>query len=350
MSEEIHIGATLAELGVSLPEHDRALVVTDSNVQCLLPEILRGTVLDELPVAVIEAGEKNKTLDSATHLWREMQRHGLTRSSIVVNVGGGMVTDIGGFAAATFKRGVRFVNVATTLLGAVDASVGGKTGIDFDGHKNQVGVFAEPEATYVPLSAFATLPRTEMLSGFGEVLKTAYIGAPELLPQLLVTDEWAPEAMAETVATCLRVKSEIVEQDPHEHGLRKVLNLGHTAGHAFESLALLRGRPVPHGIAVAQGLLTALILSHTQLKMPSANIYSYAEMLRRLFPTIPFTCDDYPELLTLMRADKKNVAGQIRFTLLTAPGHALPDQTVPETAPETALETALDITRDLLGL
>ena len=156
MSEEIHIGATLAELGVSLPEHDRAMLVTDSNVQCLLPEILRGTVLDELPVAVIEAGEKNKTLDSATHLWREMQRHGLTRSSIVVNVGGGMVTDIGGFAAATFKRGVRFVNVATTLLGAVDASVGGKTGIDFDGHKNQVGVFAEPSATYVPLHAFAT--------------------------------------------------------------------------------------------------------------------------------------------------------------------------------------------------
>lgn len=346
MKEEIHIGATLAELGVSLPEHDRALVVTDSNVQCLLPEILRGTVLDELPVAVIEAGEKNKTLDSATHLWREMQRHGLTRSSIVVNVGGGMVTDIGGFAAATFKRGVRFVNVATTLLGAVDASVGGKTGIDFDGHKNQVGVFAEPSATYVPLHAFSTLPREQLLSGFSEVLKTAYIGAPELLPQLLETEELNPEAMAKTVATCLRVKSEIVEQDPHEHGLRKVLNLGHTAGHAFESLALRRGRPVPHGIAIAQGLLSALILSHTQLDMPSPHIYSYAEMLRRLFPAVPFTCDDYPELLALMRADKKNVADQIRFTLLPTPGDALPDQTVPEKA----LETALDITRDLLGL
>lgn len=322
---------------------DKVIVFTDSNVSPIIPNFLD---IEELPVIVTPAREEHKDLAALASLWRALQTNGATRSSILINVGGGMVTDLGGFGAATFRRGIQFINISTTLLGSVDASVGGKTGIDFDGLKNQVGAFAEPLHTFILTAALRTLPDSEMLSGYAEMVKTGYIHSPELAGRMLALRDRLRDStrLNPLILASLETKKSITDRDPHEKGLRKILNFGHTAGHAFEMLRLRAGRPVPHGIAVAHGMLTAIILSHTCLGLPSKEIYRYADFLKSTFPPLRFTCDDYPQLLAAIASDKKNRAGApARFTLLRAVGEALPDVPVPNDE----ITAALDIHRDL---
>ncbi len=345
---------------------DRLVVITDSNVSPLLPGIITpGDPLLSSPTIVIPAGEQNKTIETAEHIWAEMQRLGMTRSSFVVNVGGGMVTDIGGFAAATYRRGIPFANVATTLLGAVDAAVGGKTGVNFGGLKNQVGVFAMPTHTYIPFAAFKTLPHEELLSGYGEMLKTSYIFSEELVRKIMdaapmlddlvneVPDVTPPLEDPDTtslgymIGECSRHKGFVVSQDPHEQGMRKCLNFGHTCGHAFEEMMLARGNALPHGIAVAHGILVALILSHLRLALPSEEVYRYADFLKAVFPRIAVSCNDYPQLLEFLAGDKKNRAdGKMLFVLLR--GTVGKVSSVEPVEPH-EVEAALDIYRDLTG-
>lgn len=323
---------------------DRIVILTDSNVAPLLPEFAPMPY----PIITIPAGEHNKTLSTCIDVWRAMSDRGMTRHSLLINIGGGMVTDLGAFCAATYMRGIRFVNIATTLLGAVDASVGGKTGVDLDGMKNRVGVFAHPEATFIPLDTLRTLADIEVLSGYAEMVKTGYISSVCLTNELLNTSPLPvdAEAMLPLVKKCIEVKTAVVARDPHEGGERKTLNFGHTAGHAFEQLHLHRHNPVPHGVAVAHGILVALILSHMQLNLASEHIYRYADWLRTLYPGLAVKCDDYDMLLRLMQGDKKNHAdGQVRFVLLSDIGHCRIDCT-----PSTEnIKNALDIYRDLTG-
>ena len=327
---------------------DRYVVITDSNVAPLLPGIITpGDPLLSSPTIVIPAGEQNKTLDTAAYIWAEMQRIGVTRSSLAVNVGGGMVTDIGGFAAATYRRGVKFAHVATTLLGAVDAAIGGKTGVNFGGLKNQVGVFAMPQHTCIPLAAFKLLPHSELLSGYGEMVKTGYITSSGLVRRILDVSSQlgSPSALEPLIGECYRRKSYVVSQDPLERGMRKMLNFGHTCGHAFEEMTLARGNALPHGIAVAHGILVALILSHSLLALPSDEVYRYADFLKAVFPRVAVGCNDYPQLLQFMAGDKKNCAdGKVLFVLLAACGQV---EYVPVEPKE--IEVALDIYRDLTG-
>ena len=251
------LAPVLAET-VAASRADRCVIITDTNVARLLPDdILPGT--ERITIA---AGDSNKTIAAASDVWEAMTRAGLSRHSLAVNIGGGMVTDLGGFAAATYKRGIRCVNVATTVLGAVDAAVGGKTGVNFAGLKNQIGVFSQPQAVIVCPAFFATLPPEEILSGYGEVLKHALLDGPDTLAEALRTDPvaLAPQRLGAIVEKSMKVKIAVTAADPFEKGLRKALNLGHTAGHALEELALERRRPVPHGISVAHGLVTALVL------------------------------------------------------------------------------------------
>lgn len=334
----------LCDVQMLLPSYDRAFIITDSNVSAILPELLAKTPLKTLPVLEVSSGEGNKTLSTASVIWEKMQELGATRYSLCINVGGGMVTDLGGFAASLYKRGIKFINVSTTLLGAVDASIGGKTGVDFSGLKNQIGVFSEPECTYIPLSALKTLPETEFLSGMGEVLKSAYIGAPDLLSSLLERFPSVSDDLTAVVERCLAIKRDIVLKDPCEQHLRKVLNLGHTAGHAFESFLMKKGMPVPHGVAVAHGLLVALILSHRLLSLDSKHIYQYSAVLKEYFPKLSIKCDDFALLLQLMRSDKKNVGCDITFVLLRDIGDVEPNVKVSESE----IEIALDIYRDLV--
>ena len=325
---------------------DRCVIVTDSNVAPLIPE----DTLPEATVIEIKPGDINKNLDAAATVWAGFTEAGLSRRSLAICIGGGMVTDLGGFAAATYKRGIGCVNVPTTVLGAVDAAVGGKTGINFGGLKNQVGVFRSPLRVIVCPQFFASLPPMEILSGYGEIIKHALLESEGTLADAIADNpvEISASRLGEITAKSMQVKISVTERDPLENGLRKALNLGHTAGHAFEELAMRRGRPVPHGIAVAHGLVTALVLSHMQCGFSSPWLQRVARFVREYYPAPDFSCDDYPELMSLMSADKKNAAGTdtFNFTLLDAPGAPRIDCTVSR---EEA-SVAFDITRDFLGV
>lgn len=323
-----------------------AVVVTDANVERLaLPRV---AVLARLPRIVLQPGDDHKDLTQLTRVWDALERLHVTRLTTVVNLGGGMVTDLGGLAAATCKRGLPFINVPTTLLGAVDAAVGGKTGINYNGLKNEIGVFAQARQVVVSTCLLHTLPRQQLLSGMGEVLKHALLGGHDHFMQALATDpdSLATEELLPLVRRSVEVKRAVVEQDPHENGLRRVLNLGHTAGHALESLALQRDRPVPHGYAVAWGLVVEAVLSRMLLHFPGDDLQRLAAWVREHYPAPHITCDDYPTLLDLMRHDKKSRHGEINCTLLAACGDPRPDQ---ETSPDD-MQAALDIFRDLMGI
>ena len=297
----------------------------------------------------IPDGDEAKTLETVCHVWNALEDMGVTRHSLVINLGGGMVTDLGGFAAATFKRGVRFINVPTTLLGAVDAAVGGKTGFNYNSLKNEIGAFAPASDVIISTCFFDSLPMQEMKSGFAEVLKHAMLSDRSEFLRLLDHDFNAPidhDDLLERLRRSVQVKVDIVARDPNEQGERKALNLGHTVGHAFESLAMQRGTPVPHGYAVAWGLVTEAVLSHLLLQFPSEDVHLLGNFVRDNYRDFPFTCDDYDDLLELMRHDKKSRAGEITCTLLTSIGDYHIDQTI---TPDD-VTAALDILRDHLGV
>lgn len=329
--------------------HGKLFLLTDSNtlIHCL-PLLKSSRHFSEASVITISPGDENKNLDTLSHIWSELSTRGATRNAVMVNIGGGMVTDIGGFAAATFKRGIRFINLPTTLLGAVDAAVGGKTGINFSGLKNEIGAFAPATEVIISANFYSTLPHNELISGYGEVLKHALIDSQQALDHALSCDLSRPDPLklAPIVEKSVMVKEKIVTEDPFEKGVRRALNLGHTAAHAFESLAMTKGRPVPHGIAVAHGLVTDMVLSHMQCSFSSATLHSVASFIKLHYPTPEFSCKDYPALIDLMRHDKKNTdSTAINFTLLECPGKVRLDCIA---SPDDIM-AALDITRDLLG-
>ena len=334
-----------------LPAITRLANGGDHTLTVWIAEVNTARLINPAPprLITIPDGDDNKTLGSVSRVWDEMERMGVTRRSQVINLGGGMVTDLGGFAAATFKRGVRFINVPTTLLGAVDAAVGGKTGFNYNGLKNEIGAFAPASDVIISTCFFDTLPVQEMKSGFAEVLKHAMLSDRNEFLHLLDHDFNAPinhDDLLERLRRSVQVKVDIVARDPNEQGERKALNLGHTIGHAFESLAMKRGKPVPHGYAVAWGLVTEAVLSHLLLKFPSEDVHLLGNFVRDNYRDFPFTCDDYEELLELMRHDKKSRDGEITCTLLAAIG----DYRINQTVTPDDVTAALDILRDHLGM
>ena len=323
--------------------HDRLFILTDDITrQLCLPVIADFDCVQGAHVITIGATDANKTLDSLSHVWSDLQRKGATRHSLMVNLGGGMVTDLGGFAASTFKRGISYINIPTTLLSMVDASVGGKTGINFGGLKNEIGVFNNARSVILDTTFLSTLDEENMLSGYAEMLKHGLISndamwAELLSDELLVNSEQLAAALEKSVA----VKQRIVTEDPTEQGIRKALNLGHTAGHAFESLALER-QPVLHGYAVAWGLIVELYLCCVKTGFPADKMRQTVTFIREHYGRMAVTCDDYPRLLELMHHDKKNTGNTINFTLLGNIG----DIRINQTATEDEIREALDFYRE----
>lgn len=309
-SGDISLG--LREILNKMP-HKGLFLLTDTNVdRCVLPLLIDFMREENPEIIVIDAGEENKNLDSLARVWQRLSDGGATRDSLLINLGGGVVTDLGGFAAASFKRGIRFINVPTTILGAVDAAVGGKTGIDFLGLKNEIGAFSNPEAVLISAQPLATLPHSEIISGFGEIVKTAIISSRKLYRNLLAEPPLPRRnlnaaADSAVMAECVRFKEKITLLDPKERGLRKILNFGHTGGHAFETLLLRKGKPAAHGVAVAHGVLLSLVLSHMLLGLPSEEIELYRREILPLFPTLPITCRDCDAIIELAGHDKKNL-------------------------------------------
>ena len=360
-------------------EHDRVFVLTDDITQeCCLPKVAVLFAKHNATTITIRHDDTNKTLATLADVWTALQRGGATRHSLLVNLGGGMVTDLGGFAAATFKRGINFINIPTTLLAMVDAAVGGKTGINFGGLKNEVGAFANARYVIVNTCFLDTLDTANLCSGYAEMLKHSLISNAQMWAEHVNFDIPQPDLaeLQRMVATSIAVKEHIVADDPHEHGIRKALNFGHTIGHALEEFSMQQPggavvSTVPtkqeapkggavvstaptkptnqtppgtllHGYAVAFGLIGELYISARKAGFPTARLHQTARFIRENYGAVAFTCDDYPTLLNLMRHDKKNTSGTINFTLL----HDIGDIRINQTATDEEIREALDFIRE----
>ena len=340
--EQLFITQDLAEgLRYFLREgcYDRVFVLTDEHTERYCMPLLRsvwngaefvvgGT---EFTSIVVGAGDVSKELPTLERVWRVLSENGATRRSLLINLGGGMVTDLGGFAAATFKRGIRFLHIPTTLLGMVDAAVGGKTGINFNGLKNEIGAFQPDWQVLIYTPFLRTLDAENLTSGYAEMIKHGLISTREHWRELLQfpLHEAATnlDTLSDLVARSNRVKEDIVAQDPFEKGLRKALNLGHTVGHAFESLSFEQQRPALHGYAVAWGVVCELFLSAALTGFPTEVLHQTVCFVREHWGKYPVECTDYDRLYELMTHDKKNTDGFINFTLLRDVGDIVLDQT-----------------------
>lgn len=329
-------------------EKDRLFILTDETTKALcLPVIERYDCLKGAQVITIGATDTHKTLDSLAHVWEALGEGGATRHSLLINLGGGMVTDLGGFAASTFKRGINYINIPTTLLSMVDASVGGKTGINFRGLKNEIGVFNNAATVILDTQFLKTLDAENILSGYAEMLKHGLIDSEAHWAELVNFSLGNIESietlgnLSKILEKSVAVKQRIVTEDPTEQGIRKALNLGHTAGHAFESFAL-KHQPILHGYAVAYGLVCELYLSCIKTGFPTDKMHQTVNFIHEHYGKMAITCDDYPQLMELMTHDKKNVAGMINFTLLGGIG----DIRINQTATKDEIYEALDFYRE----
>lgn len=347
MSQRVIISTNLeSEIAEALAEceHDKIFVLTDETtlVKCW-PVVKNYFSLKDAKVITIGATDMHKDLDTMVHVWKSLGEGGASRHSCLINLGGGMVTDLGGFAAATFKRGINFINIPTTLLSMVDASVGGKTGINFGGLKNEIGVFCDSKFVILSTQFLQTLDAENICSGYAEMLKHGLISDERMWAELVSFDLAQPDLkqLQRMVGESVAVKERIVAQDPHEHDIRKALNLGHTFGHAFESWALKR-KPVLHGYAVAYGLIPELWLSVVKTGFPTEKMRQTVNFIKENYGSLPITCDDYDELIELMRHDKKNQDGIINFTLLGGIG----DIRINQSATIDEIKEAVDFFRE----
>ena len=347
MEQRIIISKNLkSELATAISEceHDKTFILVDevTKEKCW-PLLSKQLSMRKAKLITIGATDTHKNIESLAHVWEELGKDGASRHSLLINLGGGMVTDLGGFAASTFKRGINFINIPTTLLAMVDASVGGKTGINFNGLKNEVGVFNDSKYVILDTDFLKTLDGQNICSGYAEMLKHGLISNEKMWAELIKFNIQQPdlEKLQEMLAKSVKVKENVVKKDPHEQGIRKALNLGHTFGHAFESWSL-KHSPILHGYAVAYGLICELYLSAVKTGFPTDKMHQTVQLIRENYGTINITCDDYPELIELMTHDKKNRNGIINFTLLANIG----DIRIDQTATEEEIKEAFDFFRE----
>lgn len=301
----------------------KVFLATEETVdQIWMNEFTRFFESKGINKVVIPAGESNKKIESVGKIWQFLSQNGGDRKSLLINIGGGMLTDLAGFAATTFKRGIDFLNVPTTLLSQVDASVGGKTGINFNGLKNEIGTFKEPVAVIINTDFLKTIDRENFISGFAEMIKHGLIYSPQHLAELQDFDmeNIDYDLLQEVIEHSVNVKEYFVSNDPTENNIRKALNFGHTAGHAFESLAMHRNRPILHGYAVAFGMLLELFLSVKRCNFPEKDFSELSAWLSKVYGKFEVENGDFDALYELMTHDKKNEAGRINFTLLSKIG------------------------------
>lgn len=310
------IASTIEQL-LQETTHDRLFVLTDEHTAKLCYPLIQHT-LSGAHLITIPAGDEHKHIATLTTVWESLTANGATRHSLLINLGGGMVTDLGGFAAATYKRGIRCINIPTTLLAMVDAAVGGKTGINLHSLKNEIGAFYPADAVVVSSTFLQTLDAQNLASGFAEMLKHGLISTEQHWAQLMSFDLMHPDltVLQALIMESIHTKEDIVKQDPTEQHIRKALNLGHTLGHALETFAMRSGSPCLHGYAVAWGLIGELYLSHVHDGFPADKLRQTISFIKDNYGCIDFNCKHYDELYSLMLHDKKNVGTEIRFTLL----------------------------------
>lgn len=312
-------------------QNAKLFILADENTLkfCLPILISKVAALAEAEVIEVGVGEESKSVEVSAQLWSVLRELHADRSSVLINLGGGMVTDLGGFIAGTFKRGIRFFNIPTSLLAQVDASVGGKVGINHDGIKNEVGLFNNPQAVYIDPEFLITLPRKELLSGFSEMIKHGLICNKLYWEKLKDVSFFELETLDEAILESVKIKNEIVSSDPFESGRRKILNFGHTIGHAVETYSFESDtKALLHGEAVAVGMVCESFISHKLGLLSEEELQEIAEFIFSHFEH--FYLDDlvYHRLIEIMKSDKKNLDGQIRMTLLHGIGDAVIDKPV----------------------
>lgn len=328
------------------------LADAQTAVHCLPPVMERFARFDERAVIIIEAGEPGKTAATLEGIWHALLEGGAGRGSLLFNLGGGVVTDLGGFAASTFRRGIPFVNVPTTLLGMVDAAIGGKTAVNLGPVKNQAGTFAFPEAVIIHPPFLHTLPKDELLAGYAEMLKTAIVGGKELFDALLQmdaaamgSDDFVRAPDGGLIMKAALLKAGICAQDPFDRGIRQVLNFGHSVGHALEALYHGRGQVLRHGYAVAAGMLCEAWMAVQLAGLPTEEHERMERYILDNFPATAYSNDDLPELARLMGYDKKNDCGELRLSLPQSIGSCRTGVACPEALVLESLSRYLEITK-----
>jgi len=308
----------------------KIFILTDENThQYCAPVLLANLETDvSFEIIEIEAGEEHKNIETATHLWEIFSEMEADRKSLLINLGGGVVTDLGGFAASTYKRGIRFINLPTTLLAMCDASIGGKTGIDHQFLKNIIGTFAMPEGVFFYPKYLETLDFTELRSGFAEMLKHGLIADKQHWEDLISIEEITPHNIEPFIKRSMEIKNDVVSKDFKEENVRKILNFGHTIGHAIEGLFLKKGNLIPHGEAVALGMICETHLSFLSGLIDVKISTSIIQNLEKFFPYINISEFDNKDIISMMLNDKKNQHGNISFSLINGTGSCLFDQKV----------------------
>ncbi|GJM27874.1 MAG: 3-dehydroquinate synthase [Cyclobacteriaceae bacterium] len=310
------------------------LVDTNTSVHCY--PLIESALPDHF-VINIAAGEKHKDLNTCQGIWEEMTYHQMDRKSLLINLGGGVIGDMGGFCAGTFKRGIKFLNIPTTLLAQVDASIGGKLGVDFQGFKNHIGLFQEPERVLISPGFLLTLPSAELRSGFAEVIKHALISDAEYWNKIL-NIPWEMQPWDEHIAHSVYTKHRIVSEDPTERSIRKVLNFGHTIGHAIERHYLHEPKPLLHGEAIAVGMISECYLSSLKSNLPNNSVNEISEFITQVFGKIDIPEDELHTIAKNTIQDKKNEDGKIMCTLISGIGKATYDTPVTLSEVEQALQ------------
>lgn len=302
-------------------KYSKIFVFTDRNTSEFCLPLFREMLADFSGFDLIETdpGEENKNIDFCIGIWKTLLDFEADRKCLMVNLGGGVITDMGGFVASTYKRGIDFINIPTTLLSQVDASVGGKTGIDIDNIKNMVGTFTLPQSVFIETGFLKTLPKRELLSGFAEMIKHGLIADKTYYQKLKEADY--EHIGADAIYRSVEIKNKVVTEDPHEKGLRKILNYGHTIGHAVETYSLVKDKkPLTHGESIAIGMICEAFLSHRNDTLSEEDLQDISTYIRTLYPKYVIKKESFGQLLQFMQSDKKNENGQIMFSLLSTIG------------------------------
>jgi 3-dehydroquinate synthase len=317
----------------------KVFILVDSNTeQYCLPHIYDRLPDTNLNVIRIKSGESYKTIATCNEIWQSLKDNHADRKSLMINLGGGVIGDMGGFCASTYMRGIPFVQVPTTLLSQVDASVGGKLGVDLDGVKNMIGVFQDPVAVVIDTNFLKTLPYKELLSGYAELLKHGLIADAKIWGELSVIKDITDIDFERIVHESVLIKKSVTEQDPHEKGIRKVLNFGHTIGHAIETLSLSTDQPLLHGEAIAIGIIMEAFLSYQNEFISQEEYLTIKTRIKALYGNKAKSLPSHEQIISIMKFDKKNNAGKILFALIKDIGQANFDITIDDAQIKAAVE------------
>lgn len=308
-------------------KYNKIAILVDNNTKIVLPYITPLLQSNYIYIIEIKNGEKEKNINTCTYIWNKLIEYKINKNDLLINLGGGVITDMGGFVASTFKRGLDFINIPTSLLGMVDASIGGKTGINLENIKNNIGLFKEPVAVYCDKKMLKTLPNKELISGIGEVIKHALLFDKKYWEYIKNTklNLWNWDTI---ISKSIDLKNKVVLSDPLENNERKKLNFGHTIGHAIESYFIAKNKKLLHGEAVAIGIICESYISYLKNKLDYNNLEKITTFILSIFNKKNIS-SEYDTLINLMKQDKKNNSDKINFTLLEEIGKSSIDNYIP---------------------